>query len=166
MASHAAATGGGGEAPPASVWKPAATVAAVIERDGLFLLVEEVSNGRRVLNQPAGHLDPGESLVQACVRETLEETGYAFRPQALVGIYRWVYTPADSTFLRFAFAGEVGALDASRALDREIVCTHWLSREALAARADMHRSPLVMRCVDDYLAGKRFALDVFSAEFA
>lgn len=149
-----------------ALWKPAATVAAVIERGGRFLLVEEVSDGRRVLNQPAGHLDPDESLVQACVRETLEESAHLFAPTSLVGIYRWIYAPENATFLRFAFAGELRGVDASRKLDAEIVATHWLSREDLAARADMHRSPLVMRCVDDYLAGRRFPLDVFSAEFA
>ncbi len=147
-------------------WKPAATVAAVIERDGKFLLVEEISDGRRVLNQPAGHLDPGESLVAACVREALEETAHRFTPQSLVGIYRWHYAPADNTFLRFAFAGRLEGVDAGRRLDTEIVAVHWLSREDLASKPDMHRSPLVMRCVDDYLAGRRFPLDVFSAQFA
>ena len=102
------------------VWRPSATVAAVIERDGKFLLVEEVADGRRVLNQPAGHLDPGESLVEACARETLEETAHRFTPTALVGIYRWVYDKAGVTFLRFAFAGrgplqeEVVAVDLAR----------------------------------------------------
>ena len=149
-----------------TVWKPSATVAAVIERAGKFLLVEEISDGRRVLNQPAGHLDPGESLIEACVRETLEETAYAFEPTSLVGIYRWHYAPADNTFLRFAFAGTIGSVDAARKLDTEIVATHWLSREEISARPEMHRSPLVMRCVDDYLAGRRHPLDVFSTEFA
>lgn len=149
-----------------TVWKPSATVAAVIERAGKFLLVEEISDGRRVLNQPAGHLDPGESLIEACVRETLEETAYAFEPTSLVAIYRWHYAPADNTFLRFAFAGTIGSVDAARKLDTEIVATHWLSREEIAARPEMHRSPLVMRCVDDYLAGRRYPLDVFSTEFA
>ncbi len=149
-----------------TVWKPSATVAAVVERDGKFLLVEEISDGRRVLNQPAGHLDPGESLIEACVRETLEETAHAFEPTTLVGIYRWHYAPADNTFLRFAFAGTLNGFDASRKLDAEIVATHWLSRDELAARPEMHRSPLVMRCVDDYLAGMRFPLEVFSREFA
>ena len=149
-----------------TVWKPSATVAAVVERDGKFLLVEEISDGRRVLNQPAGHLDPGESLIDACVRETLEETAHAFEPTTLVGIYRWHYAPADNTFLRFAFAGTLKGFDASRKLDAEIVATHWLSRDELAARPEMHRSPLVMRCVDDYLAGMRFPLEVFSREFA
>jgi 8-oxo-dGTP pyrophosphatase MutT (NUDIX family) len=149
-----------------TVWKPSATVAALVERDGRFLLVEEISDGRRVLNQPAGHLDPGESLIEACVRETMEETAHRFRPTALVGIYRWHYAPADNTFLRFAFAGTLEGVDASCKLDAEIVATHWLTREELAARPEMHRSPLVMRCVDDYLAGKRFPLEVFSGEFA
>jgi 8-oxo-dGTP pyrophosphatase MutT (NUDIX family) len=147
-------------------WKPSATVAALIERDGRFLLVEEIADGRRVLNQPAGHLDPGESLVEACVRETLEETAHLFEPTALVGIYRWHYAPADNTFLRFAFAGTLKGFDAARILDPEIVATHWLSRDELAARPEMHRSPLVMRCVEDYLAGRRFPLDMFSREFA
>ncbi|MBS0337584.1 MAG: NUDIX hydrolase [Proteobacteria bacterium] len=147
-------------------WKPSATVAALVERDGKFLLVEEIADGRRVLNQPAGHLDPGESLVAACARETLEETAHLFEPTALVGIYRWHYAPADNTFLRFAFAGVLKGYDTARKLDAEIVATHWLSREELAAKADMHRSPLVMRCIDDYLAGRRFPLDVFSREFA
>jgi len=147
-------------------WKPSATVAALIERDGRFLLVEEIADGRRVLNQPAGHLDPGESLVAACVRETLEETAHHFAPTALVGIYRWHYAPADNTFLRFAFAGTLAGFDPARKLDAEIVGTHWLTREELAARPETHRSPLVMRCVEDYLAGLRFPLDVFSREFA
>ena len=149
-----------------TLWRPSVTVAAVIERDGKFLLVEEISDGRHVLNQPAGHLDPGESLMAACVRETLEETAYAFEPTSLVGIYRWHYAPADNTFLRFAFAGAIGRVDAARTLDTEIVATHWLSREELAARPELHRSPLVMQCVDDYLAGRRYPLDVFSKEFA
>ena len=90
------------------IWRPSVTVAAVIERGGRFLLVEEAIDGRRVLNQPAGHLDPGESLVQACVREVMEETAHRFTPTSLVGIYRWHYAPRDVTFLRFTFSGNVG----------------------------------------------------------
>ena len=150
----------------ADVWKPGVTVAAVIERDGRFLLVEEVAGGRRVLNQPAGHLDPGESLVAACVRETLEETAHAFEPRALVGVYRWHHASSDSTYLRFAFAGEVGEAEPSRALDKEIVALHWLSVAELRERSPMHRSPLVMRCVDDHLAGRRFPLQVLSSDYA
>jgi 8-oxo-dGTP pyrophosphatase MutT (NUDIX family) len=148
------------------VWRPSVTVAAVIERDGKFLFVEEIADGRRVLNQPAGHLDPGESLLEACVRETLEETAHAFEPSALVGIYRWRHEASDTTFLRFTFAGGASGPDAARELDREIVATHWLTPAELAARQAMHRSPLVARCVADYLAGARFPLEVLSREFA
>ena len=149
-----------------SVWKPAVAVPAIIERDGRFLFVEEEADGRRVLNQPAGHLDPGESLVHAVVREVLEETAHPFTPRALVGVYRWHYAPRDTTFLRFAFCGEAGEAEAGRALDREILALHWLTPEELAARRPMHRSPLVERCLADYLAGTRFPLEVLSREFA
>jgi len=148
-----------------SVWKPSATVAAVVEREGRFLLVEERIDGRLVLNQPAGHLDPGESLVAACRREVLEETAHRFEPTALVGIYRWHYAPKDVTFLRFCFSGRLEGAE-ERPLDRQIVAVHWLTREELIARRRDHRSPLVQRCVDDYLAGRRFPLDVFSADYA
>ena len=148
------------------VWRPSVTVAAVIERDGRFLLVEEEADGRLVLNQPAGHLEPAESLIQACARETLEETAHRFRPTALVGIYRWVYAPEQVTFFRFAFAGTVEGVDEGRALDREIRALHWMTPAAIRARAADHRSPLLQQCVDDYLAGKRYPIDVLSAAYA
>ena len=147
------------------VWKPSATVAAVIERDGQFLLVEERIDGRLVLNQPAGHLDPGESLVAACRREVMEETAHHFEPSALVGIYRWHYAAKDVTFLRFCFRGRVGGVE-NRALDKEIVRLQWLTRDQLIARRPDHRSPLVQRCVDDFIAGRQFPLEVFSSEYA
>lgn len=151
----------------AAVWKPpSVTVAAVIERDGRFLVVEEDYDGARVLNQPAGHLDPGESLVAACAREVLEETAHRFTPEALVGIYRWYYAPRDITFIRFTFAGRLDGVDQGRALDKEIVAAHWYTRDELAAKAAMHRTPLVMACIDDYLAGKRYPLGVFPSDFA
>jgi 8-oxo-dGTP pyrophosphatase MutT (NUDIX family) len=146
-------------------WRPSVTVAAIIERDGRFLLVEEVADGRRVLNQPAGHLDPGEGLAQACAREVLEETAHRFRPTALVGIYRWHYAPADVTFLRFAFCGELEGVEEGRRLDREIVALHWLSREEIRARSAEHRSPLLAQCVDDYLAGTRYPIEVLSPKY-
>ena len=149
-----------------SVWKPAVTVAAIVERGGRFLFVEEEAEGRRVLNQPAGHLDPGESLIHAVVREVLEETAHPFTPAALVGVYRWHYAPGDTTFLRFAFCGNVGDAEPGRALDPEILALHWFTPEELAARRSMHRSPLVEQCVADYLAGTRFPLEVLSREFA
>jgi 8-oxo-dGTP pyrophosphatase MutT (NUDIX family) len=148
------------------IWKPSVTVAAVIERGGRFLFVEERIDGRLVLNQPAGHLDPGESLVAACRREVLEETAHRFEPRALVGVYRWHYAAKDVTFLRFCFTGDVGEADERRQLDKEIVRLHWLTRAELAARKGDHRSPLVAKCVADFLAGRRFPLDLLSAEFA
>ena len=148
-----------------SVWKPAVTVAAIIERDGRFLVVEEEADGRRVLNQPAGHLDSGESLVAAVAREVLEETAHRFTPTALLGVYRWHYALQDVTFLRFALCGEAEGPEPGRALDREILALHWLTPQELAARRTMHRSPLVERCVADYLAGKRFPLEALSREF-
>jgi 8-oxo-dGTP pyrophosphatase MutT (NUDIX family) len=144
-----------------TVWRPSATVAAVIERDGRFLFVEEVQDGRRVLNQPAGHLDPNETLIAACSREVLEETAHRFEPTGLVGIYRWHYEPADVTFLRFCFSGRIlGTVE--RPLDKEIVALHWLTPAELKAKAAMHRSPLVQQCMDDYLAGRNFPIEVLS----
>ena len=148
------------------VWKPSVTVAAIVERGGRFLVIEEMVNGKRVLNQPAGHLDPGESLIEACAREVLEETAHVFAPGTLVGVYRWHYAPAGVTYLRFAFGGEVKDFDRARKLDSEIVAVHWLSAAELRERSHMHRSPLVMRCVEDYLAGRRFPLDVLSSDYA
>ena len=143
---------------------PRVTVAAVIERDGRFLFVEELQEGRRVLNQPAGHLDPGETLVAACAREVMEETAHRFEPNALVGIYRWYYPPADVTFLRFCFSGKILGVE-NRPLDKEILELHWLNVNELRTRSGQHRSPLVQQCVDDHLAGRRFALDVLSKAY-
>jgi len=148
------------------VWKPSVTVAAVIERDGRFLFVEEKIDGRLVLNQPAGHLDPGESLIEACRREVLEETAHHFEPQALVGVYRWHYAPKNVTFLRLCFTGPVVGFEAGRKLDKGIVAAPWLTPDELDARRSDHRSPLVAKCVADFLAGKRFPLELFSREFA
>jgi len=148
-----------------SVWKPSVTVAAVIERDGKFLLIQERISGRLVLNQPAGHLDPGESLAAACRREAMEETAHHFEPTSLVGIYRWRDPRKDFTFLRFAFRGKVGAAE-NRPLDKEIVGVQWLTPDQIRQRRAEHRSPLVEKCVDDFLAGRSFPLDVFSPEFS
>jgi ADP-ribose pyrophosphatase YjhB (NUDIX family) len=147
-----------------SVWKPSVTVAAVIERDGRFLLVEEMIDGRKVINQPAGHLDPGESLAAACAREVLEETAHRFEPTGLVGVYRWHYAAKDVTFLRFCFRGEVLGVE-DRKLDKEIIRTLWLTPAEVKAGAAV-RSPLVLRCIDDYEAGRNYPLDVFSKEFS
>jgi 8-oxo-dGTP pyrophosphatase MutT (NUDIX family) len=142
------------------IWKPNATVAAVIERDGRFLLVEEETSDGLRLNQPAGHLDPGESLVEAAVRETLEETAHVFAPRALVGIYQWPRPEGDLTYLRFAFCGQVSGHQPGRALDAGIVRALWLSTEEIRASTARHRSPLVLQCVEDYLAGRRYPLEL------
>ena len=143
-------------------WKPSVTVAAVMECDGRFLLVEEEADGRRVFNQPAGHWEPGETLVEACVREALEETAHPFTPLQVTGVYRWHHAPSDTSFLRFAFCGTVGEADPARRLDREIIRAVWLSAAEIRELQSRHRSPLVMRCVDDYLAGRRFPLDLLT----
>lgn len=143
-------------------WKPHVTVAAIIERDGRFLLVEEQTPDGLRLNTPAGHLDPGEGPEQGCARETLEETAHAFTPTALVGIYlsrsRRDANGDDVTYLRFAFCGELGAHDRTRPLDHGIVRTVWMTPEEVRQSADRHRSPLVVRCMEDYLGGARFPL--------
>jgi ADP-ribose pyrophosphatase YjhB (NUDIX family) len=146
-----------------SIWRPSVTVAAVIERDGKFLFVEEMIDGRKVINQPAGHLDPGESLAAGCAREVLEETAHRFEPSGLVGIYRWHYAPKDVTFLRFCFRGKVLGVE-DRKLDKEIIRTLWLTPAEVKASA-ARRSPLVLKCVEDYLAGRNYPLDVFSKDF-
>jgi 8-oxo-dGTP pyrophosphatase MutT (NUDIX family) len=145
-------------------WKPNVTVAALIERDGHFLLVEEDTADGLRLNNPAGHLDPGESPIQACVREVLEETAHDFTPTAVVGVYlnrfRRTRTGDDITYLRFAFAGQLGTHHGWRALDEGIVRTVWMTPEEIRATRDRHRSPLLLRCLDDYLAGQRFSLNL------
>jgi phosphatase NudJ len=147
-------------------WSPSVTVAAVVEHAGRYLLVEEHTPEGLRLNQPAGHLDPGESLLQAVVRETLEETARDFRPQALLGMYqaRFQRPGQDVSYLRFAFCGTVGEAIAGRVLDTPIVRTLWLGADELRAQAARHRSPLVMRCVDDHLAGRRYPLAALLAD--
>ena len=141
------------------VWRPDATVATIVERDGRFLFVEERVRGRLVLNQPAGHLEPGESLVAAAVRETLEETGWIVRPQALVGIYQWTSRRDGASFLRFTFCAEALRQLADAVLDVGIERVLWLTRDELEARGAQARSPLVARGVDDWLAGRRLPLE-------
>ena len=148
-------------------WKTSVTVAAIVERDGRYLVVEELTPEGLRLNNPAGHLDPGETPLEGVVRETLEETGRRFTPQWLLGVYlsraRRAENGADVTFVRLAFGGEVGEPLSGRPLDAEIVRALWLTPDELRAQAARHRSPLVMRCVDDHRTGRRYPLDaVFS----
>jgi NADH pyrophosphatase NudC (nudix superfamily) len=148
---------------PSEIWKPNVVVAAIAEREGKFLLVEEeVEDGRLVFNQPAGHWDPGETLIEACVRETLEETGHVFHPTALVGIFAWTPPGGDKTYLRFAFCGEAGERDPERKLDKEIRQAVWLSVEEIRACQARHRSPVLMLCIEHYLGGVRHPLDLIA----
>lgn len=140
-----------------AIWTPRMTVSAVIEHSGKFLLVEEIENGKRVFNQPAGHLEDQESLCNAVVREVLEETGYEFQPSSFSGLYRWSPPGSDLTFMRLNFIGTVGSTPVSDKLDPDIVAAHWLSTEEIA-RLPL-RSPLVRRCIDDYLHRPHYPLD-------
>jgi 8-oxo-dGTP pyrophosphatase MutT (NUDIX family) len=145
--------------------RPAVTVATIVEREGRYLLVEEETRAGLKLNQPAGHLESGESLPAAAVRETLEETGWTVAPTALVGAYRWEASDNGATFIRFSFAADARAHDAARPLDAGIVRAVWLTYDEIVRRRGDHRSPLVLRCLDDYRAGARWPLD-FVAEVA
>ena len=147
-------------------WKPNATVAAIIEQDGRFLLVEEETPDGLRLNNPAGHLDCGEALPAACVRETLEETAYDFTPTSLLGVY--MSSPAshehseegDITYMRFAFCGELGAFHPERRLDDGIVRTLWMTADEIRASTARHRSPVVLQCMEDYWKGTRYPLSL------
>ncbi len=142
------------------VWKPHVTVAAVVERDGRFLLVEENTERGLLFNQPAGHLEADESIVAAAIRETFEETAWEFIPEHLIGVYRWRPSGSEVTYVRFAFSGRLGRHHADRALDTGIVRAVWLSPDEIRAGRDHHRSPLVVRCMEDYLSGVRAPLDL------
>jgi 8-oxo-dGTP pyrophosphatase MutT (NUDIX family) len=142
--------------------RPVVTVATIVERDGRFLLVEEETRVGRRLNQPAGHLESGESITAGAARETLEETGWSVRPTHLIGVYTWSALDNGTTFVRFSFAATADAHDAGRRLDDGIVQALWLTYDELAARRDEHRSPLVLRCVDDFRAGRRWPAALIS----
>ena len=144
------------------IWKPNVTVAAVIERDGKFLLVEEETSQGLRYNQPAGHLEADESLLAAVTREVLEESAYHFVPQHLLGIYRWHSSDSDTTYLRFAFTGALTGHDPDRPLDNGILRALWLTPDEIRATQKRHRSPLILRGVEDYLAGKRYPLELLT----
>ena len=148
-------------------WNPSVTVAAIVEKNGLYLLIEEHTQEGLRLNNPAGHLDPGESLIEACARECLEETAHPFQPKQLVGIYQSRFHraakdghPAEEiTYVRFAFTGVLGEHEVNRALDDGIVRTLWMSIEEMQATQSRHRSRLLLRCAQDHARGQRFPLD-------
>ena len=142
------------------VWKPHVTVAAVIERDNKFLMIEERCGGKEVFNQPAGHLDPNESLVEAAIRETIEESACSFTPEAITGIYLWTHPDNGKTFLRVCFTGSCDAHDPDRKLDTGILRSVWMSRDEISILP--LRSPMVLKCIDDYLQGIRHPLSLLS----
>jgi len=144
-------------------WQPNVTVAAVIEDNGKFLIVEELINNKIQINQPAGHWEFGETLVDAVIRETLEETGWDFEPASLVGIYQWQHPEKDqTTYLRFAFCGKVTKHHPDVKLDDGIIQAIWLSREEIVDRLEQHRSPQLLLCIDDYLKGKKTDLSLLT----
>lgn len=148
-------------------WKPSVTVAAVMEREGRYLLVEEHTAQGLRWNTPAGHLEPGETPLQGAVREALEETAHPFTPSALLGVYMAAGPDAQGhsvTWLRFAYCGTAGPRDDSRPLDSGIVRAVWLTPAEIEACRALHRSPLVWRCVQDHLAGRRYSLDTVVAD--
>ena len=142
------------------IWTPHTTVAAVIEQDGKFLLVEEETAEGIRFNQPAGHLEEGESLFAAVIRETYEETAHHFEPQHLLGVYHWRHPTKDLTYLRFAFTGNVTGFDPDQKLDDGIIRAVWMTLEQIRDTQDVHRSPQVLASVEHYLAGQRFPLSV------
>jgi 8-oxo-dGTP pyrophosphatase MutT (NUDIX family) len=144
-------------------WNPEVTVAAIVELDGKFLMVEERISGKLVFNQPAGHLEDRESLVEAVIRETREETAWRFHPEALVGIYLWRNPENERSFLRFAFCGTVDDHQPKLPLDIGIVRAVWMTHEQLLAQPARLRSPLVLRCLDDFLRGSRQPLDLVAS---
>lgn len=141
-------------------WMPHATVAAIVEDRGKFLLVEETTERGNRFNQPAGHLEDNESLIEAVVRETLEETAYTFQPTSLLGIYHWKHEHSDSTYLRFAYIGNASNHQPQLALDNGIIRAVWMSVDEIRNNAMLMRSPQVLTCIEDYLSGQRYPLSV------
>jgi ADP-ribose pyrophosphatase YjhB (NUDIX family) len=143
-------------------WKPNVTVAAIAERSGRFLLVEENVEGEILFNQPAGHLEHGETLLEAVQREVLEETAYKFTPQHLVGVYLYPNPRNDIVYLRFCFAGTCAEEPLEAELDAGIIRTHWLSREEMSNLGEQLRSRMVIHCIDDYQKGRRYPLELLN----
>ncbi|MDH5572268.1 MAG: NUDIX hydrolase [Gammaproteobacteria bacterium] len=144
-------------------WQPHVTVAAIIKHENKFLFVEELINGQKFINQPAGHLEKNESFVEAVSRETLEETGWHFVPQFLIGIYRWVHPHTQETFLRHCFTGEATHQEQNYQLDKGILRTLWLDKNELKQHPSELRSPLVSQCIDDFETGVRYPIDLYRA---
>jgi 8-oxo-dGTP pyrophosphatase MutT (NUDIX family) len=144
------------------IWKPNTTVAAVIEQHGKFLLVEEETADGVRLNQPAGHLEEGETLLDAVVRETFEETAYHFEPEHLLGVYHWRHPNKEITYLRFAFTGKVLGHEPGQRLDDGIIRAVWMTPDEIRGCRAMHRSPQVLLCIEHFLAGARYPLSAIT----
>ncbi len=147
-------------------WKPNVTVAAIVECDQKFLLVEENADNHIVFNQPAGHLEKDESLIDAVKREVLEETAWEFIPRAIVGFYMYPDQHSDITYLRLCFSGTCENHHPEQALDDGIIQTVWLNKEEIKENEDKMRSPMVTQCIDDYLSGKKYPLDLINSYLA
>lgn len=145
-----------------SDWTPHVVVACIVERDGRFLLVEERINGELRINQPAGHWEQGETLIEGAMRETLEETGWDVEPTNVLGLYHYDPSDLDYGFLRIAFVATALRERAGHRLDEGIERAVWCTRDEIAATQPLHRSPMVLRCVDDYLAGQRYPLSLLN----
>jgi len=141
-------------------WKPHVTVAAIIEQDNHFLLVEEKVEGKLVFNQPAGHLEPDESIIDAVIRETREESGCVFQPEYLVGLYRWKMAEKNRTYIRYGFGGNIKQVIEHAELDADIIRILWLSYDEIIEQQSSLRSPLVLQCIDDYRSGQRYSLNL------
>jgi len=145
------------------IWKPNVTVAAVIENEGRFLLVEETTDNGLMFNQPAGHLEPGEDLIAAVKREVHEETAWQFEPEALIAVQLWRKNPEFPSFVRFCFTGNAHSHDPNQALDDGIITTHWLRHDEITARGTQLRSPLVLKTLEAYMSGQRYPLNVLQS---
>ncbi|MEO1963539.1 MAG: NUDIX hydrolase [Cycloclasticus sp.] len=145
------------------IWKPNVIVASLVELNGKFLMVEEESASGSVLNQPAGHLEPNEDLEAAVVRETLEETGYCFTPDAIIGSYLWHNTDNDTTYFRTTFSGSVCDKTIATTLDAGIIRALWMTHDEIMAEQTRLRSPIILESINDYLSGKRYPLDLIKS---
>ncbi|WP_333874196.1 NUDIX hydrolase [Methylobacter sp.] len=145
------------------VWKPNVTVAAVIEQDQRFLIVEEETGNGLQYNQPAGHLEEGEDLISAVKREVLEETAWQFEPEHIVSIQLWRKNPDSLSFLRVCFSGRCHSHNPTQQLDNGIIAAHWLTRDEIENQRHRLRSPLVLISIDDYLSGQRHSLSLLKS---
>jgi ADP-ribose pyrophosphatase YjhB (NUDIX family) len=141
------------------IWKPHVTVAAVVEQEGKFLMIEEDTPEGRVFNQPAGHLEPNEALVSAMLRETLEESAWVVEPVAFIGVYRWCSPGTNQTYVRFAFAAKPVERRPEQSLDTGIVAAHWMDLDSILEKRALHRGPQVMQCIEDYRNRRLMPLD-------